>query len=84
MKPVGEIVVVPVPPFIDRESFDAVQAMLQHSGSQAVTPKMSSESRRSCAWRRKRSAHSGTEVADGVGFEPTVRLHVRRFSRPLP
>jgi hypothetical protein len=23
-------------------------------------------------------------LADGVGFEPTVRLHVRRFSRPLP
>src|ERR1019366_1422004 len=23
-------------------------------------------------------------VADGVGFEPTVRLHARRFSRPLP
>jgi hypothetical protein len=23
-------------------------------------------------------------MADGVGFEPTVRLHVRRFSRPLP
>jgi hypothetical protein len=21
---------------------------------------------------------------DGVGFEPTVRLHARRFSRPLP
>ena len=24
------------------------------------------------------------KVADGVGFEPTVRLHARRFSRPLP
>ena len=23
-------------------------------------------------------------LADGVGFEPTVRLHARRFSRPLP
>ena len=23
-------------------------------------------------------------LADGVGFEPTERLHVRRFSRPLP
>ena len=23
-------------------------------------------------------------VADGVGFEPTVGLHLRRFSRPLP
>ncbi len=23
-------------------------------------------------------------VADGVGFEPTVHLHVRRFSRPVP
>jgi hypothetical protein len=25
-----------------------------------------------------------TQVADGVGFEPTVGLHPRRFSRPLP
>ena len=24
------------------------------------------------------------KVADGVGFEPTVSLHPRRFSRPLP
>jgi hypothetical protein len=24
------------------------------------------------------------EVAEGVGFEPTVRLHARRFSRPVP
>src|SRR3982074_3563189 len=24
------------------------------------------------------------ELADGVGFEPTVRLHARRFSRPVP
>ncbi len=23
-------------------------------------------------------------MADGVGFEPTVSLHPRRFSRPLP
>jgi Sulfotransferase family len=23
-------------------------------------------------------------VADGVGFEPTVSLHPRRFSRPVP
>jgi hypothetical protein len=23
-------------------------------------------------------------LADGVGFEPTVRLHARRFSRPVP
>ena len=23
-------------------------------------------------------------MADGVGFEPTVRSHARRFSRPLP
>ena len=25
-----------------------------------------------------------SEMADGVGFEPTVRLRARRFSRPLP
>ena len=24
------------------------------------------------------------KLADGVGFEPTVGLHPRRFSRPLP
>ncbi len=36
------------------------------------------------AARRKRSAHSGTEVAEEVGFEPTVRVNARRFSRPLP
>jgi len=23
-------------------------------------------------------------VAEGVGFEPTVGLHPRRFSRPVP
>ena len=23
-------------------------------------------------------------LADGVGFEPTVRSHIRRFSRPVP
>jgi len=23
-------------------------------------------------------------LADGVGFEPTVGFHLRRFSRPLP
>jgi hypothetical protein len=25
-----------------------------------------------------------SRMADGVGFEPTVRLHARRFSRPVP
>jgi hypothetical protein len=24
------------------------------------------------------------DLADGVGFEPTVGFHPRRFSRPLP
>ncbi len=24
------------------------------------------------------------KMADGVGFEPTVRFHARRFSRPVP
>ncbi len=24
------------------------------------------------------------KMADGVGFEPTERSHVRRFSRPVP
>jgi hypothetical protein len=27
----------------------------------------------SVSWR-KRSAHSGTELAEGMGFEPTIRL----------
>ena len=26
----------------------------------------------------------GFHVAEGVGFEPTVGLHPRRFSRPVP
>ena len=26
----------------------------------------------------------GNGMADGVGFEPTVSLHPRRFSRPVP
>jgi hypothetical protein len=41
--------------------------------------------------RDKSGAHNLTEnkenqmlMADGVGFEPTVGLHPRRFSRPLP
>ena len=25
-----------------------------------------------------------SEVADGVGFEPTVSVNPRRFSRPVP
>jgi hypothetical protein len=29
LKPVSEIVVVPVPPIIDRETFDAVQKLLK-------------------------------------------------------
>ena len=33
---------------------------------------------------RKHSAHSGTEMAEGVGFEPTVTFQPRRFSRPVP
>ena len=37
MKPVSEIVVVPVPPIIDRESFDAVQALLK-ARHPTVTP----------------------------------------------
>ncbi len=34
--------------------------------------------------KRQGVRSSVPEMADGVGFEPTVRLHVRRFSRPLP
>jgi len=37
LKPVSEIVVVPVPPIIDKETFDAVQALLK-SRHPAVTP----------------------------------------------
>ncbi len=115
----------------DQAKADAerAQAMLENSGSQAVTPQMlrkfaetarqrirlegggyrrdhlralaqrvevadgevrimGSKSRLLQAldgekWR-KFSAHSGTEMAEGVGFEPTVGFHPRRFSRPLP
>ncbi len=28
LKPVGEVVTVPVPPIVDRETFDTVQALL--------------------------------------------------------
>jgi len=37
LKPVSEIVVVPVPPLIDRETFDAVQALLK-ARHPTVTP----------------------------------------------
>ncbi len=37
LKPISEIVVVPVPPIIDRETFDAVQAVLK-ARHPAVTP----------------------------------------------
>ncbi|MDU6729924.1 MAG: recombinase zinc beta ribbon domain-containing protein, partial [Bradyrhizobium sp.] len=37
LKPISEIVVVPVPPIIDRETFDAVQALLK-ARHPAVTP----------------------------------------------
>jgi hypothetical protein len=31
-------------------------------------------------WR----ARFNSEMAEEVGFEPTVRFHARRFSRPVP
>jgi hypothetical protein len=34
--------------------------------------------------RTRQKAHEFNTMADGVGFEPTVRLHARRFSRPVP
>src|SRR5690606_39023965 len=37
LKPAGEVVTVAVPPLIDRETFDAVQALL-HKRNQKVTP----------------------------------------------
>ncbi len=37
LKPVSEIVVVPVPPLIDRETFDAVQALFK-ARHPTVTP----------------------------------------------
>jgi hypothetical protein len=35
-------------------------------------------------WTMPPRGRAGKFVADGVGFEPTVRLPIRRFSRPLP
>jgi hypothetical protein len=32
----------------------------------------------------RRETRSYRAMAEGVGFEPTVRLHARRFSRPVP
>ena len=34
--------------------------------------------------RLERRHGFGGVLAEGVGFEPTVGLHPRRFSRPLP
>ena len=34
--------------------------------------------------RHFRKAFALAKMADRVGFEPTVGLHLRRFSRPLP
>jgi hypothetical protein len=33
---------------------------------------------------RKWRSQFGTRLAEGVGFEPTVPLQARRFSRPVP
>jgi hypothetical protein len=45
LKPVSEIVVVPVPPLIDRETFDAVQTLLK-ARHPAVTPSVPSSAAR--------------------------------------
>ena len=36
------------------------------------------------SWRRATVSDCNRSMADGVGFEPTVGFHPRRFSRPLP
>jgi hypothetical protein len=36
------------------------------------------------SWRRSRRLYGRLNLADGVGFEPTVGSHPRRFSRPVP
>ena len=46
------------------------------------TPTAGHRLRRKIGYARRSQFCS--ELADGVGFEPTVRLHARRFSRPLP
>jgi hypothetical protein len=79
----------------DQAKADAerAQAMLQNSGQKAVTPQMLRKFATTARQRirlegggkwRKLSAHSGTEVAEGVGFEPTVRLPVRLISSQVP
>jgi hypothetical protein len=35
-------------------------------------------------FKRRSRMVENNELADRVGFEPTVGLHPRRFSRPLP
>ena len=37
-----------------------------------------------CPAREKVLEENLKKMADGVGFEPTERSHVRRFSRPVP
>ena len=34
--------------------------------------------------KRQKKATKSIGMAEGVGFEPTVGLHPRRFSRPVP
>ena len=38
MKPVSEVITVPVPPIIDQETFDAVQALLQARNQKTALP----------------------------------------------
>lgn len=128
LNPESEVVIVPVPPIIERETFDAVQALpkARHPtvGRHAVKPQMLSKFARSARKRirlggggyrrdhlralaqrvelaegehrievsaapdagserqRKSSAHSGIEVAEKEGFEPSDPLRDQRFSRP--
>ena len=37
----------------------------------------------SSAWKAEVLPLHNTRMAEDVGFEPTVRSHVRRFSKPL-
>ena len=37
-----------------------------------------------CKTTKTKNDEIQRKLADRVGFEPTVGLHLRRFSRPLP
>ena len=74
---------------------ERAQAMLDNSGSKAITPQMVRTFARTARQRIRlegggyrrdhlRALAQRVEVAEGVGFEPTVRLHAHTLSKRAP